>query len=445
MKYASVCSGVEAPTVAWKDLGWEAVWFSQYDPEHNYKNGPDFPSSVLAHHYSSTPNLGDMTKLRERDEYRKTSFDLLIGGTPCQSFSVAGLRKGLQDERGNLALEFCRILDEKKPKWFVWENVPGVLSSNKGKDFECIIKAFTEIGYGVSWRILDAQYFGVPQRRRRVFVVGCFGDWRSSAKVLFEQESLLRNPKESSKKKQENPRIIRKSSVITVRTANTKSNGIGISHDDLSYTLDQVNGQAVFAPKINACLETTSHDYSRADGFTSIIHATQDPCVSNRAFALGRNNGQENALFVQNSRDEVRFQNGDGQISGALSAQPGAKQQDYVLFEPRSADGVPRSADGVPRIHDSICPTLNTMQGGQREPCISRGLRVRKLTPVECERLQGFPDNYTKIPYRNKSANDCPDGHRYKAMGNSMAVPVIKWLGERIEFESSISSTTREG
>jgi DNA (cytosine-5)-methyltransferase 1 len=178
MRYLSVCSGIEAATVAWHHMGWEPAAFADIEA---------FPSAVLAHHYPSVPNLGDMTKFKEWDI---GAIDLLVGGTPCQSFSVAGLRKGLEDPRGNLALTYCAILDKFKPKWFVWENVPGVLSSNGGRDFGAFLGAVAELGYGFAYRVCDAQWFGVPQRRRRVFVVGCLGDWRSAAEVLFEPESL---------------------------------------------------------------------------------------------------------------------------------------------------------------------------------------------------------------------------------------------------------------
>jgi len=220
MRYASVCSGIEAATVAWHTLGWTPVWFSQYDPEHDYGKGPDFPSQVLEHYYPGVPNLGDMTKLRDNETYKRSEFDMLVGGTPCQSFSIAGLRGGLDDERGNLALEFVRILAEKQPRWFIWENVPGVLSSSGGADFASILSGFTgrdiakqkfekagiiegaaDNDYSVAWRVLDSQYFGVPQRRRRVFVVGHLGaDWRPPAAVLFERESLRRDLTPGGKK-----------------------------------------------------------------------------------------------------------------------------------------------------------------------------------------------------------------------------------------------------
>jgi len=182
MRYGSVCSGIEAATMAWHGLGWEPAFFSEIE---------QFPREVLAHHYPEVPCHGDFTTIGE-DDYG--SVGLLVGGTPCQSFSIAGLRGGMDDERGNLALEFIRLAQRKRPQWVVWENVPGVLSSNGGRDFGSFLGALAEIGYGFAYRICDAQYWGVAQRRRRVFVVGYLGDWRRAAAVLFECESLSGNP-----------------------------------------------------------------------------------------------------------------------------------------------------------------------------------------------------------------------------------------------------------
>ena len=191
MNYLSVCSGIEAATVAWHDMGWKAVGYSEIEK---------FPSQVLAHHYPNVTNYGDMTKFKEWNINEPVN--LLVGGTPCQSFSVAGLRKGLADPRGNLMLTYLAMADHFKPKWLLWENVPGVLSSNGGNDFSALLQGLAQLGYGFAYRVLDAQHFGVPQRRRRVFVVGCLGDWRSAAKVLFESESLCGNITPSREKRE---------------------------------------------------------------------------------------------------------------------------------------------------------------------------------------------------------------------------------------------------
>jgi len=176
--------------VAWEPLGWKAAWYSQFDPEHNYKSGPDFASAVLAHHYPDVPNLGDMTRIHDNETFRKEEIDILVGGTPCQSFSLNGFRKGLRDKRGRLALTFCEIARDKRPRWVLWENVDGVLSSNDGRAFGSILGALADCGYGLAYRVLDAQFFGVPQRRRRVFVVGHLGDTGANRaeEVLFERE-----------------------------------------------------------------------------------------------------------------------------------------------------------------------------------------------------------------------------------------------------------------
>src|SRR5690242_13415373 len=182
MRYLSVCSGIEAATVAWHPLGWEAAAYSEIEA---------FPRAVLKHHYPDVPCHGDFTTIGA-DEYGPV--DLLVGGTPCQSFSVAGLRGGMDDERGQLALQFLKLLDRTRARWVVWENVPGVLSSNGGRDFGSFLGGLVELGYGFAYRVLDAQFFGVPQRRRRVFVVGYLGDWRRAAAVLFERHSLSGHP-----------------------------------------------------------------------------------------------------------------------------------------------------------------------------------------------------------------------------------------------------------
>ena len=182
LRYVSVCDGIGAAHVAWQPLGWQCQWTSEIEP---------FPVAVVEDHYGFR-NLGDMTKITE--DMIDAPVDLLVGGTPCQSFSVAGLRGGLADPRGNLALRFVQLAAVMQPKWIVWENVPGVLSSGKGRDFGTFLGALGELGYGFAYRILDAQWFGVAQRRRRVFVVGYLGDWRRAATVLFERESVFGNP-----------------------------------------------------------------------------------------------------------------------------------------------------------------------------------------------------------------------------------------------------------
>jgi len=294
LRYLSVCSGIEAATVAWHGLGWQPVAFSEIEP---------FPSAVLAHHYPTVSNLGDMTKFQE---WPDADVDVLVGGPPCQSFSIAGLRKGLDDPRGSLMLTFGAIAKRYRPKWVVFENVPGLLSSNEGRDFGTFLGMLGELGYGFAYRILDARFFGVAQRRRRVFVVGFFGNWRRAAAVLFERYSFQRS----------------------------------------------------------------------SEAVQGIRHAAS-------------------------ARSDARTYS------------------------------VPRIGSLVP---DSVasCITRNTGSGGetQNPAYVLDAGKLRELTPVECERLQGFPDGYTDIPWRKKP--EAPDGPRYKALGNSMAVPCMAWIGKRI-------------
>jgi DNA (cytosine-5)-methyltransferase 1 len=506
MRYLSLFSGIEAASVAWHPLGWSPVAFAEVEP---------FPSAVLAERFPDVPNFGDVTKFKEwpdvckcdefqrirRDEiggisrsvrsvggetsdgnslcvqkgqqckskddgncfttesnaigtgrrehgssysnYCKKcggfdgSIDLICGGSPCQSFSVAGLRKGMDDPRGNLALTYLAIVEKYRPKWVVWENVPGVLSSNGGRDFGSFLGALDEIGYGYAWRVLDAQYTrtpvyprAVPQRRKRVFVVGCLGDWRSAAAVLFDSESLCGNPPPSRE---------------------------------------------------------------AGKGFTAIA-------PSGSQFKFDRRSDDTIRCFQQNTRDEVRYINSDGAIAGALMADAGMKQQNYVAYETNPTDarcseiedgvgptvkarwgtggnnqalvqkvsgvdlynqqlthdvhcplrtagghGAPAVAfepgsiarNAGPAGESDTCPTLRS-QMGDNQPAARIAMQVRRLTPLECERLQGFPDGWTQIAWRKKPAEECPDGPRYKAIGNSMAVNVMQWIGLRIAMMNEI-------
>jgi DNA (cytosine-5)-methyltransferase 1 len=384
MKFGSVCSGIEAASVAWEPLGWEAQWFSEI--EH-------FPSAVLNHRFPTVPNLGDMTKIHETQIFHDSTIDLLVGGTPCQSFSVAGLRKGLTDPRGNLMLTFLSLAQRKKPRWIVWENVPGVLSSNGGRDFATFLTALGDIGYGFAYRVLDAQYFGVAQRRRRVFVVGYLGDWRPAGAVLFESESLSGDFKKSREK-----RKATSSDAQGGSGSGGKSTGVNpelmatlCAKDNEKWGCNQwVNeGKAIIEPKASwwngeqtaATLQTSCDDYSRADGFNVVAHA-------------------------------FKVRGGSEDNTGEQGGTPGKKAGKGYLGQ------------------DEKVFTIGTTQDQQ----IAVKMAIRRLTPKECERLQGFPDDWTLIPYRNKSADLCPDGPRYKACGNSMAVPVMRWIGERIQM-----------
>lgn len=487
LKYATVCSGIEAPSSAWHSLGWQPVWFSEIEP---------FPCKVLKHHYPQVPNLGDMTKLNEHEIYRESTIDLFCGGTPCQSFSIAGLRGGLDDGRGNLALEYCRILIAKRPRWFVWENVPGVFSSNGGKDFACILSAFTgkEINaeglgntgviegefYSVAWRVLDAQYFGVPQRRRRVFVIGYLGkDWRPPFAVLFERDSLRLDFEASAKerkgttgKAEGNIDCTEHGISATVTSKWAKGNGgpAGDEHYNLvvSETIDFRND------KTNN--ESSGTLQSKSNGGQSLNYVNPVVTYSLQGSMLGRED--KNGPQGSGLNDEVSFtlnktykhavvydttqitspQNGSNpQPELCHSLAKGQHVPLVTLSESfqQNADGELRTADisftlnknsnasgrNCPLLIDTpevvACEQADTITIGANQTTGRPGdiaainAIARRLTPLECERLQGFPDNHTAIP-------GAKDGPRYAAIGNSMAVPVMKWIGERIAMMDKI-------
>lgn len=388
MIYGSLCSGIEAASVAWHPLGWRPAFYAENDA---------FPSAVLAHHYPQVPNFGDLNRFQE---WPDAAIDVLVGGTPCQSFSIAGLRAGLADPRGNLCLTYLAIAARYRPDWLVWENVPGVFSSDAGRDLAAFLGGLGQLGYGWAYRVLDAQYFDLAQRRPRVFVVGSARGWARAAAVLFEPESLQGHPAPSRSA----PKDV--APAIAART----SGGGGLGTDcDLDGGL------------IARCV--TAREGSRQDYETEtlIAHAlsaegcdaSEDgtgrgtPLVTVAAPLSAGNNADSNAAgrrreddenlvlaFAQNSRDEV--------------------------IEKPVVDAL-KSGGGKP---------------GQSYPAIRDGMSVRRLTPRECERLMGYADDYTLIPFRGKPAKDTP---RYKALGNSMPVPVMRWIGKRIELVESVA------
>ncbi len=567
MRYLSVCSGIEAASVAWHHLGWTPVGFSEIEP---------FPAAVLAHRFPNVPNYGDMTKY-EQWPLQPGSIDVLVGGTPCQSFSVAGLRKGLEDPRGNLMLTYLAIAARLRPRWIVWENVPGVLSSNGGRDFGTFLGALGELRYGFAYRVLDAQYVrvgrwprAVPQRRRRVFVVGCLGDGAAAAEVLALREGLQRHLEASGKARK---------GAASDAEGGARGGGVFTSH------------------RVAPCLETTSNDYSRADGFTMVAQPTAwpaecagtlgqsasgsgspgysnqeifsqhganlvpqpvpydlfqitapvnrqnrkpgDPChtlardnAAHAAIAIqgnlvGRETGgpqgvgasTDGAMYTLTKADMHAVAFTPGNLARGAGASPNAEvfptlkcsegrgaddQRPCVAFpidtqnmtEGHSSGGLGfgqsgdpsftvtkghshavahaavafdwqsdgdsrgldpkdtaqlqrcqtpavafanRTRDGIkmPEIMaDGVTPALTNPGCGGRSDAINVAvastMTVRRLTPVECERLQGFPDDWTAIPWRKKPAEECPDGPRYKALGNSMACNCMALIGERI-------------
>lgn len=485
LTYGSVCSGIEAASAAWEPVGMKPLWFSEIEP---------FPSAVLAAHWPQVDNLGDMTKIAAAVRAGDVPApDLLVGGTPCQAFSVAGLRGGLSDERGQLTLSYVELadsIDEKReqngeqPAIIVWENVPGVLSS-KDNAFGCFLaglageseelkptgEKWTNVGYvsgpkrTIAWRILDAQYFGVAQRRRRVFVVASARTDICPAEILFEYDSVHGDITPCGETGQ--------------TVAALTKNGVGATGADDNQA--QAGHLIAFgggntSGEIKVATTCTAHG-ARLDFDTDTfaVHGTQDPDVNHElAHTLGRNHGQENALFVQaddegiTDRDIRLVRQFHGFPVKPLSVSDDRLDQENACIAFSCKD---YGADAT----ENLSPTLragnssnsnqnsgqppaialagNTIgrapqNGGNGTGCDESGVSytltksdihgvsvrnsVRRLTPVECERLQGFPDNHTQISWRGKDAADCPDGPRYRAIGNSMAVPVMRWIGERI-------------
>jgi DNA (cytosine-5)-methyltransferase 1 len=434
VKYATVCSGIEAPAVAWDPLEWEQVFASEIEK---------FPSAVMEHHKPNVPNLGDMTKYREWPDH---AIDLICGGTPCQSFSIAGLRKGLDDPRGNLALTFIGLVDRYRPRWVLWENVPGVLSSGEGQDLESFIRGMAEIGYFGAWRVLDAQWFGVAQRRRRVFAIFCPRDWRPAAAVLLEPESLQGNPSPSREKGE---RIADSLTVGANQCSGRPEDfveaeatvGSLCARTGLSRSAqDAQQGHLIDVPEVVGALSDGAHMGGGLNG--------QD-AYSGRIIPCYANDGRldfESETFVVPIHDKATRhggKDGRGAGNGLGVGEPGDpmdtltsgdKHAVFSMMPMNSGkDFKARETD----IAQPVCAAGPGL-GNQGGDAVLESTAVRRLTPVECERLQGFPDGYTAIPWRGKPAGKCPDGPRYKALGNSMAVPVIHWIGKRIQLMEEV-------
>nr|WP_244494100.1 DNA cytosine methyltransferase [Mesorhizobium sp. Root172] len=401
IRYGSVCSGIEAASVAWKPLGWQAAFLSEIEK---------FPSAVLAHHHPNVPNLGDMTKYKD---WSDDAIDLLVGGTPCQSFSIAGLRQGLADPRGNLMLTYLAIARRYQPRWLVWENVPGVLSSDKGRDFATFVRGLEELGYHAAWRVLDAQFVrvdgygrAVPQRRRRVFVVGYLGDWRRAAAVLLEPEGMQGD----SAPRREKGKGASVSVAPCLRAGGNQTGG------DRPYGTDVGAMCAESGPNTHWSRGVSGTQTLLSGYIQPVSFAIQERAVSENVDAGPQGKGwQEGVGYTLEARNKVQ--------SVALSIMPQNSGKDYKA---RQVDVAQPIMAGGP------------VGGNQGGDYIQEAWAVRRLTPTECERLQGFPDGYTNIPWRGKEASDGP---RYKALGNSMAVNVMRWLGRRIDMVERLSES----
>ncbi len=386
---------------------------------------------------SEVPNLGDMTQFKEWPDVANVS--LLVGGTPCQSFSVAGLRKGLDDPRGNLALTYLAIADRYRPKWVVWENVPGVLSSSGGRDFGSFLGGLGQLGYGWAYRVLDAQYvrargfpYAVPQRRRRVFVVGYLGDWRRAAAVLFDAQSMRGDPSPRREAGQ--------------RLAGNAAQGVAIRGRDGGGTaeLSGPRSTAIRAsqgggdnPHVCAPVAARMVAFGEyeVDGTSSAMKARDykdatDLVASPVAIPINT----QMALRGQDTSNTSREGIGVGDI-GDPSFTLQAAHCHAVAFQHQA--GGDQSRIGF----DPCSGVTSTLSANQTPAVVAKDnlWQVRRLTPRECERLQAFPDDYTRIKWRGKPADQCPDGPRYKALGNSMATSVMEWIGERIQMVEDLS------
>jgi DNA (cytosine-5)-methyltransferase 1 len=458
MTYGSVCSGIEAATVAWHPLRWRAAWYAEIDK---------FASAVLAHRYPEVRNFGDFTQI---DAAAAGAIDVLVGGTPCQSFSLAGHRLGLDDPRGNLTLEFLRLAARARPRWVVWENVPGVLSIDGGRTFGTVLRTLADLGYGVAYRVLDAQFFGVPQRRRRVFVVAHLGGWQAPAAVLFERESLCRDLAPRRKTGE----------IVTAITANSLGTCGG---DPKQAQAGHILPAAVVGHSVSAKWAKRGSGPSGSEYHNLVAHtlrgegfdATEDGSGKGIPLAVafsckdyGADASEDVAPTLRAMGHDESHPNAGGQLAVAFR---GCGQDGFVPREVAppitSTDGgntVPmvfearyaRNGRGAP---DIIAPPLKAQSGtsgrGDGAPLLASWVAVRRLTPRECERLQGFPDDHTLIPgysiklkpyeivemaeylgisiERAKLYGATPDGPRYKAIGNSMAVCVMRWIGARID------------
>ena len=472
MKYLSVCSGIEAASKAWEPIAWEPVAFSEIEP---------FPSAVLKHHWPKVPNLGDMSKY-EQWNIQSGSVDLLVGGTPCQSFSVAGLRQGLKDPRGNLMLTYLAIAERLKPRWLVWENVPGVLSSNGGKDFGSFLGALGELGYEWAYRVLDAQWFGVAQRRRRVFVVAHLGKGNLAAKVLFESESVRRDTPPSREARQGITSNVEAGVGVSPTITQCKGSRGGCSDEALMEikAVHDALAETLMASDYKGPGHNRDHNFITEEAIP--IH---DQATRNAGKRGDKQDGKGNGLGVgkpgdpcptltKGDKHAVLYENhpNDSRVTGPHDVAPSCVSrygtgggnvplvQEAIAFEP----GIATREGSDSRFVKELSPTLRKEMGdnqvavavdcynktiGEKSQSISSSasdinhtggvinpadrMAVRRLTPRECERLQGFSDDHTMLPWRNKPADQCPDGPRYKALGNSMAVPCMAWIGKRID------------
>jgi len=492
--YGSVCSGIEAATVAWEPLGWQPAFFAEIEP---------FPSAVLAHHYPAVPNLGDMTTIDGRAWRGK--IDVLVGGTPCQAFSVAGLRKSLDDARGNLTLTFVDLANAIDPAYTIWENVPGALST-RDNAFGCLLGGlagedgpvlppggkWSDAGcvFGpartVAWRVLDAQYFGLAQRRRRVFVIAGAGDRADPVQVLFERTGLRRDhPPRREAEQGVAP-------TLDARAGRSGESSFATSGGLIAEAFggNNTSGPIDVATALNACASASGRMDFETETFVATTLRARDlsrgvdsDCTDTliahtlRAKTNLAHRPDIDTLVTHSLRGEGFDASEDGTGCGtplvpvalppditigaqcapvAIPILEAGARMGVSTTDPRAGIGI--DGDGDPmftlqagkqhavafNMHKSgnaqsslgiAVDHTDCLRAFEKSPFAVRSpvMAVRRPTPTECERLQGFPDQYASIPWRRKAAEDCPDGPRYRALGNSFAVPVIRWIGARIQ------------
>ncbi|MFK1437595.1 DNA cytosine methyltransferase [Pseudomonas aeruginosa] len=469
LQYGSVCSGIEAVSLAWRPMGMEAAWLSEIEP---------FPCAVLAHRYPDVPNLGDMTRIAPLVRSgRAVAPDILVGGTPCQSFSVAGARQGLSDPRGALTIayvELANAIDQTRleshlaPATLVWENVPGVLSDRSnafGRFLGALAgerRALEPPGQKwahagcvsgprrrIAWRVLDAQYFGVAQRRRRVFLVASGRDDLDPAEVLFEREGLLRYPSPGFAPWQG------ASGTAGLGAAAPGGYALNPPYGPVRTTYCFGGGNTSSAIDVAACMTAQVGTKGDFETDTLLVQSVSGPLSHTLGTANGGKGSSEDGTgrgvpviaFAQNSRGELRFESGHGQLAGTLSTGGGKPGQGRPVVLSVALRG--RKQGLAAELGEAVASSLRASSGSADKghvltpeysahfrvtsnepgPGDWSQWRVRRLMPVECERLQGMPDGWTLVPYRGKPAADAP---RYKAIGNSMAVPCVAWLGARL-------------
>ena len=383
MTFAEVCAGIGGASVAWESLGWQCQWVSEIDP---------FASAVFAYHHPNIPNLGDMHGITRATA---GAVDVLVGGPPCQDFSVAGKRAGMGGARGALVWEYLRLVEELQPRWFIFENVTGLLSVDGGRAFGTLLGEVGKLGYGWAYRCLDAQYFGRAQRRRRVFLVGHIGGaWQRAAAVLFEFESLCGH------------------------SAARREAGEGTSR--------------CLASRAGNCSQDESRESFLPVAFSHQSGGDFRPNINELPGALQANQGQAIAFDLAQITSAANRTRAEDGLPASTLAKGSAMHVATV--------GALCANAGTERKHgDGGNTSLQQMLAGQIVPADRIGSAVRRLTPRECERLQGYTDDYTLIPWRGRPREDCPDGPRYRTLGNAFPVPTMRWIGERIQMVEALT------